>query len=98
MTVEIAAPECPPGARGASLGRLALYNLGRRLPGGVHTPIALHLQALRAGRGSCERHDAMTALTPGLSVVIPTFNNEAVLRRCLTSWRAAPPSVPSRSS
>jgi GT2 family glycosyltransferase len=25
---------------------------------------------------------------PALSVVIPTFNNEAVLRRCLGSWRA----------
>ena len=29
----------------------------------------------------------MTAFTPALSVVIPTFNNEAVLRRCLESWR-----------
>ena len=53
VTVEIAAPECPPGARGSSLVRLALYNLGRRVPGGVHTPIALHLQAFaRAGTGS----------------------------------------------
>jgi glycosyltransferase involved in cell wall biosynthesis len=26
---------------------------------------------------------------PSLSVVIPTFNNEAVLRRCLASWRIA---------
>jgi GT2 family glycosyltransferase len=25
--------------------------------------------------------------TPALTVVIPTFNNEAVLSRCLTSWR-----------
>ena len=25
--------------------------------------------------------------TPALSVVIPTFNNEAVLRECLESWR-----------
>jgi GT2 family glycosyltransferase len=25
--------------------------------------------------------------SPSLSVVIPTFNNEAVLRRCLASWR-----------
>jgi hypothetical protein len=45
ITVEIAAPECPPGARASALVRLALYNLGRRVPGGVHTPIALHLQA-----------------------------------------------------
>jgi GT2 family glycosyltransferase len=29
----------------------------------------------------------MTPIVPALSVVIPTFNNEAVLRRCLTSWR-----------
>jgi GT2 family glycosyltransferase len=27
-------------------------------------------------------------VTPTLSVVIPTFNNEAVLRRCIDSWRA----------
>jgi GT2 family glycosyltransferase len=27
-------------------------------------------------------------LTPALSVVIPTFNNAAVLHRCLESWRA----------
>jgi GT2 family glycosyltransferase len=26
-------------------------------------------------------------MTPTLSVVIPTFNNEAVLRRCIDSWR-----------
>src|SRR5262249_26982539 len=29
-----------------------------------------------------------TLSNPSLSVVIPTFNNEAVLRRCLESWRA----------
>jgi O-antigen biosynthesis protein len=29
----------------------------------------------------------MADLAPRLSVVIPTHNNEAVLRRCLTSWR-----------
>ncbi len=29
----------------------------------------------------------MITLVPRLSVVIPTLNNEAVLRRCLTSWR-----------
>ncbi len=45
ITVEIAAPECPPGARASAVIRLALYNIGRRVPGGVHTPIALHLQA-----------------------------------------------------
>jgi SAM-dependent methyltransferase len=45
ITVEVAAPECPPGARASAVVRLALYHLGRRVPGGVHTPIALHLQA-----------------------------------------------------
>jgi SAM-dependent methyltransferase len=50
ITIEIAAPECPPGARGSSALRLALYNIGRRLPGGVHTPIALHLQAFARAR------------------------------------------------
>jgi len=29
----------------------------------------------------------MTSRVPKLSVVIPTFNNEDVLRRCLTSWQ-----------
>jgi O-antigen biosynthesis protein len=28
-----------------------------------------------------------TLTTPALSVVIPTFNNEGVLRRCLASWK-----------
>lgn len=45
ITVEVAAPECPPGARAATLGRLALYHVGRRIPFGVHSPLALHLQA-----------------------------------------------------
>jgi SAM-dependent methyltransferase len=45
ITVEIAAPECQPGAATSSALRMALYNLGRTLPFGVHTPIALHLQA-----------------------------------------------------
>ena len=29
----------------------------------------------------------MTNCVPSLSVLIPTYNNEAVLRRCLTSWQ-----------
>ena len=45
ITVEIAAPECPPGAGASSTMRLALYNLGRTVPFSVHTPMALHLQA-----------------------------------------------------
>jgi hypothetical protein len=31
----------------------------------------------------------MSEGTPALSVVVPTFNNETVLRRCLESWRVA---------
>jgi SAM-dependent methyltransferase len=45
ISIEIAAPECPPGNRGSSLARLTLYHLARWLPGAVHTPLALHLQA-----------------------------------------------------
>ena len=45
ISVEIAAPECPPGARAATLGRMALYHVGRQIPFGVHSPLALHLQA-----------------------------------------------------
>ena len=45
VTVQIAAPECPPASRVSTLVRLALYNAGRLIPGSVHTPIALHLQA-----------------------------------------------------
>jgi 2-polyprenyl-3-methyl-5-hydroxy-6-metoxy-1,4-benzoquinol methylase len=45
ITVAIAAPECPPGSTVASWFRVALYHIGRRVPGGIHTPIALHLQA-----------------------------------------------------
>ena len=54
ITIEVAAPECPPGARVSTCARLALYNVARRLPFGVHTPAALHLQAFarRAERRS----------------------------------------------
>jgi len=45
ITIEVAAPECPPGARAATLARVAMYNVVQRIPGGVHTPLALHLQA-----------------------------------------------------
>jgi SAM-dependent methyltransferase len=45
ITVEIAAPECPPGSAASSAMRMALYSVGRSVPFGVHTPIALHLQA-----------------------------------------------------
>ena len=45
ISVEIAAPECPPGARVATFGRMALYHVGRRIPFGIHSPLALHLQA-----------------------------------------------------
>jgi SAM-dependent methyltransferase len=45
ITVAVAAPECPPGSRLSGKARLALYNVARQVPFGVHTPIALHLQA-----------------------------------------------------
>jgi SAM-dependent methyltransferase len=45
VTVEVAAPECPPGARASALARVSVYNVVRRLPFGVDSPLALHLQA-----------------------------------------------------
>jgi SAM-dependent methyltransferase len=45
VTVEVAAPECPPDASVSTAARLALYQFSRVVPGGVHTPLALHLQA-----------------------------------------------------
>jgi len=51
IAIEVAAPECPPGARGAAFVRVALYTLGRRMPWGVHTPLALHLQAFARNSG-----------------------------------------------
>jgi GT2 family glycosyltransferase len=38
---------------------------------------------------SPEENSTSDGPPPALSVVVPTFNNEAVLRRCLASWRAA---------
>jgi 2-polyprenyl-3-methyl-5-hydroxy-6-metoxy-1,4-benzoquinol methylase len=51
VTIEVAAPECPPGAQASSAGRLAVYNVVRRIPGGVNTPLALHLQAFARSSG-----------------------------------------------
>jgi 2-polyprenyl-3-methyl-5-hydroxy-6-metoxy-1,4-benzoquinol methylase len=45
IEVEVAAPECPPGSRAAAAARLTLWRAARALPFGVHTPMALHLQA-----------------------------------------------------
>lgn len=49
VAVEIAPPELPPSnghrASASNLLRRALYFCGRRLPGGVHTPLALNLLA-----------------------------------------------------
>lgn len=45
VTVEIAAPEGPPASRWATAVRLGLYNASRLVPGAIHTPLALHLQA-----------------------------------------------------
>ena len=60
ISVEIAPPECPPDARVGSAVRLALYHVGRHLPGGVHTPIALHLQAFARARKSAAAGIAAT--------------------------------------
>jgi SAM-dependent methyltransferase len=45
VSVEIAAPECPPASRWSTAVRLGLYRASRFVPGAVHTPLALHLQA-----------------------------------------------------
>jgi SAM-dependent methyltransferase len=45
VAVEVAAPECPPGDRSSALMRVALYKIGRSMPFGVRTHLALHLQA-----------------------------------------------------
>lgn len=55
VRVEIAAPETIP-ARGpavaaANAARRAVWSLGRLLPGGVHTPLSLHLQAYARNPG-----------------------------------------------
>jgi 2-polyprenyl-3-methyl-5-hydroxy-6-metoxy-1,4-benzoquinol methylase len=54
VTVEIAAPECPPASSMSTAARLALYEIGRVVPGSLHTPLALHLQAFgrRSGYAS----------------------------------------------
>ena len=45
VSVEVAPPECPPGSNASTAVRLALWHAARLVPFGVHTPIALHLQA-----------------------------------------------------
>jgi SAM-dependent methyltransferase len=45
VRVEIAAPECPPASRLSTAVRLGLYHASRLVPGAIHTPLALHLQA-----------------------------------------------------
>ncbi len=53
ISIEIAPPECPPAAHVPTLLRLGLYHVSRLVPGGIHTPMALHLQAFaRATSGS----------------------------------------------
>ena len=88
ITVEIAAPECPPGARGSSApAARALQPRPARARWRPHAdrPAPAGVRARRDRvRRRAARHDGSV---PSLSVVIPTYNNEAVLRRCLTSWR-----------
>jgi hypothetical protein len=45
VSVDIAPPECPPASRVSTALRLGIYNASRLIPGAVHTPLALHLQA-----------------------------------------------------
>jgi 2-polyprenyl-3-methyl-5-hydroxy-6-metoxy-1,4-benzoquinol methylase len=45
VEIEVAAPECPPGEGLSTQVRVAAYEIIRRIPGGVYTPVALHLQA-----------------------------------------------------
>jgi SAM-dependent methyltransferase len=45
IAIEVAAPECPPGDGFSTRARVAAYNVIRQIPGGVYTPVALHLQA-----------------------------------------------------
>ena len=55
ISVQIAPPECPPSAPASTLLRRCLYNASRLIPGAVHTPLALHLQAFaRAAPASHE--------------------------------------------
>jgi SAM-dependent methyltransferase len=62
ITISLGAPECPPHSRLSSSFLLAIWNVGRQLPFGVHTPLALHLQAFaRRGNCSCSRWDQDTA-------------------------------------
>ena len=64
-----------------------LHSMARLLPGGLHTPLTLNLQAY-GRRPAAERERVPSqdvAGAPELSVVIPTFNNVDVLRRCLTA-------------
>ncbi len=51
ITVEVAAPECPPGPGLSRVLRLAVYNVARRVPFGVHSPLALNLQAFARKTG-----------------------------------------------
>lgn len=45
IEIEVAAPECPPGDGWSTRLQVSAFNIIRHIPGGVHTPVALHLQA-----------------------------------------------------
>jgi hypothetical protein len=55
ISIEVGAPECPPGDKASSTLRLVLYGLGRLVPFATHTPIALNLQAFACNPAACER-------------------------------------------
>jgi SAM-dependent methyltransferase len=56
--LEVAPPECPAGNSWSNGLRLLLYRAGRTLPLGVHTPLALNLQA-------CARRSPLDRTGPG---------------------------------
>jgi hypothetical protein len=45
VTIVTGAPEMPPGSRNARALRQFLFTSARTVPGAVHTPLALNLQA-----------------------------------------------------
>ena len=87
ISVDIAPPELPAvhDYRGviSNMFRRSLYHGGRRLPHGVNTPLALNLLAFRTETSVSSEHAPAPV---ALSVVIPTFNNETILRRAIDSW------------
>jgi SAM-dependent methyltransferase len=51
IALEVAAPECPSGGAGSNWLRLAVFRLALAVPSGIHTPLALNLQAYARSAG-----------------------------------------------